>query len=505
MTDKKKTIQEALAEVQRNKENMLNEATPSKPVKTVQTKGGAYPVYGKSSPEAKDFRSSFAAARKEQGAGGKFTWQGRSYSTNTADDKPGTKPKKFDSAKPSSVGYEAPKGSTMSAGGSYKMPADQAGGPTASGKFGLKGPEGSSETAPTRTVPRPSAPAPTPSRDNNNITGLPTASGRFGIGGPTGGSSAPEPRSIPASPGSSENNPEDENNSQVSTNPSSRRKDDSRYAGIISASYENSNFSMIEAFLKLHNKPSNNLFNEAKKHKKLDPVGKEDDDIDNDGDSDESDKYLHNRRKAISKAVKEETTGLERLKAKVGLGPKSSVDPSYKPEEKSKEDRAEMDKKVKEVQKEEVEFSEAELTHFASILEMPVAPTPADYSGSNNGPSKRDLSDETIVETKKKDPSELKTRGRKAGVKIGAYKMKGMDDVAGDEAKAEPKNLVAQNPRTRNQNGKNVVDVEHPSQAGVKRTIPAKDYDSFRSGYLNAEKPEHKTKMHDAFVKKVFN
>jgi hypothetical protein len=78
-------------------------------------------------------------------------------------------------------------------------------------------------------------------------------------------------------------------------------------------------------------------------------------------------------------------------------------------------------------------------------------------------------------------------------------------DVAGDEAKAEPKNLVAQNPRTRNQNGKNVVDVEHPSQAGVKRTIPAKDYDSFRSGYLNAEKPEHKTKMHDAFVKKVFN
>ena len=37
--------------------------------------------------------------------------------------------------------------------------------------------------------------------------------------------------------------------------------------------------------------------------KKLDPVGKEDADIDNDGDTDKSDKYLHNRRKAIGKAM----------------------------------------------------------------------------------------------------------------------------------------------------------------------------------------------------------
>ena len=35
----------------------------------------------------------------------------------------------------------------------------------------------------------------------------------------------------------------------------------------------------------------------------LDPVGKEDEDIDNDGDSDKSDKYLHNRRKAIGNAI----------------------------------------------------------------------------------------------------------------------------------------------------------------------------------------------------------
>jgi len=35
----------------------------------------------------------------------------------------------------------------------------------------------------------------------------------------------------------------------------------------------------------------------------LDPVGQEDADIDNDGDTDKSDKYLHNRRKAIGKAI----------------------------------------------------------------------------------------------------------------------------------------------------------------------------------------------------------
>lgn len=41
-------------------------------------------------------------------------------------------------------------------------------------------------------------------------------------------------------------------------------------------------------------------FNEA-----MDPVGKEDEDVDNDGDSDESDEYLTNRRKAIGKAMSE--------------------------------------------------------------------------------------------------------------------------------------------------------------------------------------------------------
>ena len=42
--------------------------------------------------------------------------------------------------------------------------------------------------------------------------------------------------------------------------------------------------------------------------KKLDPVGKADADIDNDGDVDSSDEYLHKRRKAIKKSVAKESS-----------------------------------------------------------------------------------------------------------------------------------------------------------------------------------------------------
>lgn len=50
---------------------------------------------------------------------------------------------------------------------------------------------------------------------------------------------------------------------------------------------------------------------QEKAHKKMDPVGQEDDDIDNDGDTDKSDEYLHNRRKAIKKAMKEDACECE--------------------------------------------------------------------------------------------------------------------------------------------------------------------------------------------------
>jgi hypothetical protein len=45
---------------------------------------------------------------------------------------------------------------------------------------------------------------------------------------------------------------------------------------------------------------------EVQEKKKLDPVGKADADIDNDGDVDSSDEYLKNRRKAVGKAMKKD-------------------------------------------------------------------------------------------------------------------------------------------------------------------------------------------------------
>lgn len=53
-----------------------------------------------------------------------------------------------------------------------------------------------------------------------------------------------------------------------------------------------------------------------KNEKVMDPVGKADADIDNDGDVDKSDKYLHNRRKTIKKAMKKTD------KAEVEMNPK---------------------------------------------------------------------------------------------------------------------------------------------------------------------------------------
>ena len=53
---------------------------------------------------------------------------------------------------------------------------------------------------------------------------------------------------------------------------------------------------------------------------KLDPVGKEDGDVDNDGDEDESDKYLKKRRKAIGKAMKKESLDSIRDLIKKELG-----------------------------------------------------------------------------------------------------------------------------------------------------------------------------------------
>ena len=52
---------------------------------------------------------------------------------------------------------------------------------------------------------------------------------------------------------------------------------------------------------------SNDYTARNRKDEKMDPVGKEDADVDNDGDEDDSDEYLAKRRKAIGQAIKKES------------------------------------------------------------------------------------------------------------------------------------------------------------------------------------------------------
>ena len=88
-------------------------------------------------------------------------------------------------------------------------------------------------------------------------------------------------------------------------------------------------------------------YQEVLEKKKLDPVGQEDADVDNDGDVDSSDKYLKKRRAAIGKALKKEEKNIrgydsdeqkKRLEKKRGM--KLDDHPQYKKEEVEQVDEA---------------------------------------------------------------------------------------------------------------------------------------------------------------------
>lgn len=91
--------------------------------------------------------------------------------------------------------------------------------------------------------------------------------------------------------------------------------------------------------------------------KKLDPVGKEDGDIDNDGDKDKSDEYLHARRKAVSAAIKGKSMKEEEDRSKLDVFLKNMAANGNKlyPATKRREPTWHGPKDKKDVQKEEVE------------------------------------------------------------------------------------------------------------------------------------------------------
>jgi hypothetical protein len=86
----------------------------------------------------------------------------------------------------------------------------------------------------------------------------------------------------------------------------------------------------------------------------MDPVGKEDDDIDNDGDEDDSDKYLKKRRDAISKNIKKEdvTFAGKKYKKKSDAPISDPLPDRSKPKPNAKEKRiAGYQKKIQSLQK----------------------------------------------------------------------------------------------------------------------------------------------------------
>jgi len=89
---------------------------------------------------------------------------------------------------------------------------------------------------------------------------------------------------------------------------------------------------------------------QEKKKAKLDPVGKEDGDVDNDGDEDSSDEYLANRRKKVGAAMKKEGTLPPALQKAIDKkkGKDSDDEDEVKEEKDEDEDEDEDDKEVKE-------------------------------------------------------------------------------------------------------------------------------------------------------------
>jgi peptidoglycan hydrolase-like protein with peptidoglycan-binding domain len=251
---------------------------------------------------------------------------------------------------------------------------------------------------------------------------------------------------------------------------------------------------LIEAFKKLHETKSGNLFEKAKK---LDRVGEEDDDINNDGKRDRSDDYLKNRRQKIAAAMKEAIDPKIRPPVKKDPNAEGMVKggekakemtptPEYdtKPDGVQRSGKSSLPQSVSDKMRgkgdklnvEEVEFSEAELEHMASVLE----------------------------EGRRKPGEEPKKRGRKAGVKVGSYNKQG--GSSNTEGSTEPKNLAAQirfASQSGANDGKGNFMLKHP-KTGETKAVPVKAATEFYSKYVGSEKPSQKEAHHDAFLAKHF-
>lgn len=274
---------------------------------------------------------------------------------------------------------------------------------------------------------------------------------------------------------------------------------------------------LISAFIKLQDMKTNNIFEAAKKVKKLDPVGKEDEDVDNDGKVDSSDKYLKNRREKIAKAMKEAKDPYGENDGGVYKSPPRPTTDEEKPKLKpsvTKTDAKKKETTVYKQQSEEITFSEAELEHIASILEGPVAPISQDSNTSfGKGASRTGtLTDETNLKKKlKEEAEELEEakRGRKPGVKVGAYGPRGAKKGESGEGGAVAGNPAVPHPfhqiRSQRPDSEGNYTVQHDTGSGIiSAKVPAGHAAKFHNSYLATEKPRDKEALTHDFVQSAF-
>lgn len=127
----------------------------------------------------------------------------------------------------------------------------------------------------------------------------------------------------------------------------------------------------------------------------LDPVGAEDGDVDNDGDSDDSDKYIKNKRKAIGKAIAKEDVD------KADETP-SGDDEDDKGEEKPK-------KKKKDTKKQDAPKDDAEVSGDAESID-----TNPTLDESEMTPDQEKKKEEIVKSLKKKKADFVKRYGDRA-------------------------------------------------------------------------------------------
>lgn len=282
--------------------------------------------------------------------------------------------------------------------------------------------------------------------------------------------------------------------------------------------------SLINSFLKLQTS-GGNMFAEAKKLKgnqdkldknqngkldsqdfkmlrgeKMEEGKKADKDYDGDGKVESGkDEYLGSKIAAAKKAGKMEEAASQLDPDNKAIKPSKTTDPDFaapsaNPDAPKSPIQFTPKKEEPKKTNEETLFSEKEIAYIASIMEAePVAKTPQDYSGSKNGPSVRDLTDEAELEEAK--------RGRKPGVKVGAYKRRGDVGAEPEQDKGTPH--ILDQIRDTKEDEKGNVKLTHPA-SGATATVHRKVARDFYSDYHNTERPATKQQKYADFLGKHF-